>query len=611
MSLATSWSGFRSGINSWLRPRITISRWITGIVVMGFLLATTTLGYMALSILSENKRRDFWAMMFMTVEIRGGQISRALQEAAGLIDPDLRSRPALVLRPLPDGNFQIASGPGAGEKVAPPEFKLQGNSMRARYNLLSWKGRHYVAQLAEQGMVPDVPGRGAAGSEEYLFLWPVNLLRLFGAEATAGGPGVFYAVTTEGDLLVSTSRNITATNFASRRLVQKFVSNEFRQGQLEYPDPQGNSMLGVFFEIPESNIVLFSETPKDKALGPVYQLRKRYVALSLLTMLLTVVVVLFALRPVVDPMADLVRVAAGISSGDFSVRPALKGIGETQVLNMAFLAMAKDLEARDLAINLLHEEQKGKIRLEAELAVAKSIQDNFMPRESIAPESGVLISPSYTPAAEAAGDWYSYSYDPATGESVVAIADVSGHGAGSAMFTAIIAGMFEYQRKSSLGRPFPVESFFRGCNHLILTLGRTKWHATMQLATWNRGSDEIVVYNAGHPPAVVTPSSPNPEPEVISPQSHVVGMAAEFELGQQKVSLPVGASLLMYTDGLLEGANAEGTQFGQRRILRACKAAAEMIPVNFVEKVVGDWRKHLAGTPQDDDVCVMVMKRVA
>lgn len=606
-------ASLRASVFSRLAPRITISRWITGIVVAGFLVATTALGYMALSILSENKRRDFWAMIFMTVEIRGNQISRALQESAGMNNPELRARPAMVLRGLQDGNFEVAWGGGAGDRISPADFKLQGTTMRARYNLLSWRGRNFVAQLAEQRMVLDLLGRGADGNAEYHFLWPVNLLRVFGAEATASGPGVFYAVTTEGDLLVSTSRDITSANFASRRLVQRFVGNEFRQGQLEYVDPSGKSMLGVFFEIPESNVVLFSETPKDNALGPVYQLRKRYVALSLLTLLLTVVVVLFALRPVVDPMADLVRVAAGISSGDFSVRPALKGIGETEILNMAFLAMAKDLEARDMAINMLHEEQKGKIRLEAELAVAKSIQDNFMPRDAIAPESSVFISTSYTPAAEAAGDWYSYSFDESTGESVVAIADVSGHGAGSAMFTAIIAGMFEYHRRISTGQPFPVEAFFRGCNHLILTLGRTKWHATMQLATWNRGSGEITLYNAGHPPAIVTPpaGASGTEPEVIAPASHVIGMAAEFDLGEQKVAFPVGASLLMYTDGLLEGANAEGTQFGQRRILRACRASVDMIPVNFVEKVVEDWRKHLAGTPQDDDVCVMVMKRVA
>lgn len=604
-------SRFLSRLRPWVESRITISRWITGIVIAGFLVATAALGYMALSILSENKRRDFWAMIFMTAEIRGSQISRALQQAAGMNDPEIRSRPAAVLKAMPDGTFLVVWGAGSGDRLQPAELKLQGTSMRARYSLLSWKGRNFVAQAGEQRTLVDLMGSSADMNAEYQFLWPVNLLRLFGAEASASGPGVFYAVTTEGNLLVSTSRDITAANFAARRLVQRFAGNKFRQGQLEYVDPAGREMLGVFFEVPDSNIVLFSETPKDRALAPVYQLRRRYAVLSLLTMILTVLVVLYALRPVVNPMADLVRVAAGISSGDFSVRPALKGIGETEILNMAFLNMAKDLEARDLAINMLHEQQKGKIRLEAELAVAKSIQDNFMPRDAIAPESHVLISTAYSPAAEAAGDWYSYAYDHETGESVVAIADVSGHGAGSAMFTAIIAGMFEYHRRISVGKSFPVEDFFRGCNHLILTLGRTKWHATMQLALWTRGQEEIVFWNAGHPPAIVTHAGEGKEPAILAPESQVVGMAPEFTLGRETAAFGNGSSILFYTDGLLEGANQEGVQFGQRRILRACRAASSGIPQQFVEKLMADWQKHLAGVPQDDDVCVMVMQRVA
>ncbi|NBQ53628.1 MAG: HAMP domain-containing protein, partial [Proteobacteria bacterium] len=390
-------------------------------VILGFFLATATLGFLALSILSENKKRDFWALVFMSAEIRSNQISRTILDTTGANNPDIRSNPGMILRSEKNSRFLIVYGPGTGDSIDSSSLNLKENILRSRYNLLTYKGRTFVAQLVDQRLAIDLLGKKTGGQGEFYFFWPINLMRIFGAEAAADGPGVIYAVTTEGQLLVSTSRDITSTNFAKRRLVQRFINNQFRQGQLEYIDPNGKQMLGVFFQIPETNIVLFSETLKRSALAPVYQLRNQYATMAVITLLLTVAIVIFSLRPVVDPITDLVRVARRISAGDFSAKPLIKGIGETEVLNLAFEQMGNDLQRRDDAINRLHEEQKGKIRLEAELAVAKSIQDNFMPHDALTSDSHVQIDTSYTPAAEAAGDWYSYHHDSLVGESVVAI----------------------------------------------------------------------------------------------------------------------------------------------------------------------------------------------
>ena len=597
------------GVRGWIETRMTISRWITSVVIIGFILATTTLGYLALSILSENKHRDFWAMIFMSMEIRGNEISRLIVDASGANNPELSSDPAIILRLGPKNNFRIVRGPGNGEWIDAVDLNLQSNVLRSRYSVLTYKGGTFVAKLAEKKAAIEILGSNEGEKSDFYFLWPMNVLRIFGAEVAADGPGVIYAVTTEGQLLVSTSRQISSANFATRRLVQRFISNDFRQGQLEFLDPDGKRMLGVFFQIPETNVVLFSETLKRRALAPVYQLRDKYAIMAVITLLLTIVTVTFSLRPVVDPITDMVRVARRISAGDFTAKPLIRGIGEAQILNMAFLQMASDLQTRDESIHRLHEEQKGKIRLEAELAVAKSIQDNFMPHEAISPDAHVQIETSYTPAAEAAGDWYCYYYDESIGESVVAIADVSGHGAGSAMFTAMIAGMFEYHREISAGKSYPVIDFIRGCNHLILTLGHKRWHATMQVATWSKGHEELKVYNAGHPPALLISPEDDGTISLISPHSHVVGMAEEFDIGQQSVTFKKGSSLFFYTDGLLEGARGDGTQFGQKRIARTCRSAALLPPKKFLEKILGDWMKHLDGALPDDDVCVMVMQR--
>jgi serine phosphatase RsbU (regulator of sigma subunit) len=88
-------------------------------------------------------------------------------------------------------------------------------------------------------------------------------------------------------------------------------------------------------------------------------------------------------------------------------------------------------------------------------------------------------------------------------------------------------------------------------------------------------------------------------------------LASEFEIGQQRVPFAKGNSLFLYTDGLSEGTRADGTQFGQRRIARACRDASSLQPKQFLEKILSDWLRHLDGAPPDDDVCSIVMQRTA
>lgn len=587
---------YLANIWEYVVARTTIARWVTSLVLIAFISGSVVLGYSTFKIFEYNKKNDLWAIIFMSLELRAHAIASALVVSSTKTS-GTKSRVGEASFRAVGSRLLFQQGENQPKLLDPKDLGLENAEFIAKYNLINFAGQILLVYPLDE-------------TSTYRAV-PFDADSLFRTEATAQGPGLVYVVTSEGVMLASNSSDVTAVSFPVRGIVQKFINNDFRSGQLEFTTPNGVVMFGAFHEVPESNVILFSETTKSLALAAVFDLRRQYGLMTTLIILILVLVIIIGLQPIIDPVKDMVQVARSFSRGDFNARPAFKGIGETAVLNLAFASMGGDLLQREIAVARLHEKQKENLRLEGELVVAKNIQENFMPHGDADQASQTVIEALYQPATEAAGDWYNYNFDPVSGESVIAIADVSGHGAGSAMFTAIIAGMFEHHRRLTAGSPFPVEKFIRSCSHLILNLGKKKWHATMQVATWTRGNDHIEIFNAGHVSCLVIASAEGTasQAKIISMQSHLVGMEPESLIGFRRVDFQVGARLIMYTDGLVEAKNPEGVQYGHRRLLRSCGSASK--PKEIVRNVLSDWKRYLAGTPADDDVCIVAMQRIS
>ena len=64
-------------------------------------------------------------------------------------------------------------------------------------------------------------------------------------------------------------------------------------------------------------------------------------------------------------------------------------------------------------------------------------------------------------------------------------------------------------------------------------------------------------------------------------------------------------SLILYTDGIVEAANAGGEQLGSQR-LADCLGAAAGGAQAIAERVLAEVRGHIALAPQGDDVTMIV-----
>ena len=88
-----------------------------------------------------------------------------------------------------------------------------------------------------------------------------------------------------------------------------------------------------------------------------------------------------------------------------------------------------------------------------------------------------------------------------------------------------------------------------------------------------------------------------------------LGLGGACEEG--RVDLQAGDVLALYTDGVVEPANAEDEEFGNERLRRVVTESAHLPAANVVLAVVEATRRFTKRESYDDDFTLVVLKRDA
>ena len=111
----------------------------------------------------------------------------------------------------------------------------------------------------------------------------------------------------------------------------------------------------------------------------------------------------------------------------------------------------------------LLEENVGKRRLDEQMQMARRIQQGFLPRQ-IPDTPGLVVAATTRFCLEVAGDYYDIISLP-SGETVLAVGDVSGKGAGAAMLYGGTGGVV--RTAVGVGVPGPLADVVGRINDLI------------------------------------------------------------------------------------------------------------------------------------------------
>jgi serine phosphatase RsbU (regulator of sigma subunit) len=591
---------------AWLK-RQSLSSLLLMMVLSGIILASTVIGSYGINTLYENKLRDTWAIMFLELEQRGNTLSRKIQTypfAGNDAKKSGMTKTPNVLKFGSDNTLKSILG-NMPSTMNLKELGLKSNSLNSPWNVLQIHGIEYLAKIvdAQNGskLLKQKLGKG-----QYLFLWKLKIAQWLKNADNAPDETVTYTFTREGKLLYTNRSNITTANFANRPLVQNFIKNPIAQGQTEYKTSTDESMYGFFQEVPNTNVITMVETSKYVALGAIKKIITRSVIVLLIVLVLSALFIQWPLKYTIGPIRELVENSARIAKGEFGIKTKNAGFGELKVLADTFDDMSTNLLKRDEEIKLLMIEQQEKVRLEKEIAIASSIQNNLLPQESLPIESGIELAATYIPAEECAGDWYQHYFDKSENETIIAMSDVSGHGAGSSMFTAIIASVFE-QTKQMTG-PFNMGKFADSVCNSIFSIGKGGWHSTSIIIRHKHDKEELDLLFCGHPfPFVKYPDGSEFKSSFVNGRSNILGLTEKANPKAVTIPFPKGSCLFMYTDGLTEAENPKGKQFGVREI-RKILEKQDSSPKQLISELENSWNKYRDGVKADDDICMISMR---
>lgn len=275
-------------------------------------------------------------------------------------------------------------------------------------------------------------------------------------------------------------------------------------------------------------------------------------------------------------------------------------------LREAAKELAGQVKALALANAGLREE---KDRHDWEMHQAGEAQRRILPPafRSIA---GVDYHAMLVPSGGLSGD--SYGYGQLNDEaSFFWIADVVGHGVGAALLSATLSRVVtgEMVMAAQTDPPDPCD-VMRRVNRRLIHPGEEEFtYFTMIYGMVNTTTGRIRLAVAGHPP-----------PLVMMPDGTVTGLDAgglplalfdHVDHDVIEIDFPLGARLLLYSDGVSECEDPDGVQFDAERLkswLSEFKAANPADAMVDLRQRLAHWR---GGGPPVDDITALVIERKA
>lgn len=247
-------------------------------------------------------------------------------------------------------------------------------------------------------------------------------------------------------------------------------------------------------------------------------------------------------------------------------------------------------------------------RIEHDLGIARSIQQALLPRA--APSiTGFDIAGWNRSADQTGGDYFDWQELP-DGTWIVTLADVSGHGIGPAMVTAACRA---YVRASSLYHAELAALTSRINQLLAADLPEGRFVTMVSVVIDPRGGP-LRLLSAGHGPIALYLGSTG-EVRDILPQNLPLAVMSEMEFGPvASIPLAPGDVLALVTDGFVEwarrGSEGRGEEFGITRLRESLRRHAHLSSSAMIEAVAKDVSEFAGGEPQQDDLTMVVIRRV-
>ena len=260
----------------------------------------------------------------------------------------------------------------------------------------------------------------------------------------------------------------------------------------------------------------------------------------------------------------------------------------------------EDVTLLEIVQREIEDAQAGKRRdakQQREFEDARLIQRGLLPA-AMPQAAGVQLAASWQPANGVGGDCFdALAFAP--GAVGLSIADVAGKGVPAALLMSNLqAAVRAFAQEGTAPG-----SLCTSVNRLLcrnMASGRFVTFCYVRIDTTAR---RLTYANAGHNPPLLVRG--NGSVDQLAPSGTVLGVFAESAYEQGDFAIAPGDRLILYTDGITEGRNPAGDEFGEDRLAETASRHRALPAEEMLAAVLRDVEAFNGGTYEDDATLIV------
>jgi sigma-B regulation protein RsbU (phosphoserine phosphatase) len=251
-------------------------------------------------------------------------------------------------------------------------------------------------------------------------------------------------------------------------------------------------------------------------------------------------------------------------------------------------------------------------RVERQIEIARQVQRGMLPPATSSPRNFELAA-EWRPAASVSGDFYDAfdlpQKDVTEAGAAFVFGDVSGKDVPAAMLASLIQGT---AHASGWTRSAAQHNAATGeLNRLLCERASQERFASLFWGYFDARTGLLHYVNCGHcAPLLFRESFRARGKDVLrlTDGGPVLGLLpqARFEQGVER--LEANDVLVLYSDGVIEAANARGEEFGEQRLIAAVESSIHAHPSEIRDRILRSVREFTGSDVLDDDQTLLAIR---
>jgi sigma-B regulation protein RsbU (phosphoserine phosphatase) len=239
--------------------------------------------------------------------------------------------------------------------------------------------------------------------------------------------------------------------------------------------------------------------------------------------------------------------------------------------------------------------------LARELRLAREIQESMLPRALPRPP-GFEIGARMVPARMVGGDFFDLF--PLDADTIgIVIGDVSGKGIPAALFMTLVCSLL----RAEAARTVSPEEVLRSVNRQLSARNAKHIFVTVLYGRLHLPTRTLTFVRAGHEPPLLCDASGAALPVTFG-RSQPLGLFPHPILDTRVLTLPPGATLLLYTDGVTDAADQQGELFGLERLEATLRSSLAAPAQTICDRLMEALTTYPGTASQADDITMVAVR---